>query len=321
MRARLIRELSIPAQVDVSRSPGGFKAVDSDRRTVTLLDHDLNRTAEIPMPSGMGRLASSVSPDGTTVAFANLDDTLVTGSDGSLRWHHRQPLPRRGLPQWPAVHLDASGLLWLYVPYGDDLAVFDAADGRELSRVRLASSIGAGEFLAHPDGEQIGLSVAQGQDGTDSVWARFDGQTIVLRHLPGEQLADVVTSGEFYLDLPHNDGTIAIRSCTNDAIIAVCDEQIPGFDWDNAEWLYLTAGALITDDRLLIAVDDGEAETETHVVLSTRSLQPLGTILYDTAIPPTSVVSAGNGRWLTTDRPHGRLRLWSLEADVLGTSR
>jgi hypothetical protein len=108
--------------------------------------------------------------------------------------------------------------------------VFDAQTGDEIDRTELSSYIGAGEFVAHPDGVHLGLSVAQGQDSTNSYWVHLDEGRIVVRELPGETLSGVAPCGVHYLDLPHVDTQLAIRRFVDDHIIASCGaDEIPGY--------------------------------------------------------------------------------------------
>lgn len=151
--------------------------------------------ARIPAPISDGRLGLAVSTDGSLAAVASLDRTVVTAADGTIHWQRESMIKPQGLPQTPAVHIDRDGRLWLYVPDGDHIAVLDARIGEEIDHRGLSSCIGAGEFVAHPDGVHLGLSVAQGQDGTNSYWLHLDEGRIVVRELPGETLACVAPSG------------------------------------------------------------------------------------------------------------------------------
>ncbi len=107
-----------------------------------------------------------------------------------------------------------------HLPDGDHIAVLDARTGEEIDRRGLGSRTGAGEFAVHPDGVHLGLSVAQGQDGTDSYWLHLDEGRIAVRDLPGETLAGVAPSGIHYLDLPHLGAQLAIRRCAGAALVA-----------------------------------------------------------------------------------------------------
>lgn len=143
----------------------------------------------------------------------------------------------------------------------------------------------------------LGLSVAQGQDGTNSYWLHLDESRIVVRRLPGETLAGVAPSGVHYLDLPHADTQVVIRRFVDDHILASCvANDVPGFELHDrtgidedaydangvASWLEPSgygpndgAGAYLDDDHVLVGVFTpayDKDETELHLVLSTRSL-------------------------------------------------
>jgi len=284
--------------------------------------------ARIPAPISDSRLAWAVSMDGSLAAVANLDRTVVTAADGTIHWQRESIINPQGLPQTPAVYIDGQRRLWLYVPDGDHIAVLDAMTGEEIDRRGLSSCIGAGEFVAHPDGVHLGLSVAQGQDGTNSYWLHVDEGRIVVRELPGETLASVAPSGGHYLDLPHLDTHVAIRRFVDDHILARClANDIPGFNLHNshgldedaygatglASWLGPSGyrsndggGAYLDDDHVLVGVFTAayhKDETELHLVLSTRSLQWVATVDYGQYGPPqaNSIVPGHDGRWLTYD--------------------
>ena len=235
------------------------------------------------------------------------------------------------------MHIGRDGRLWLYVPDGDHIAVLDARTGKEIDRTGRSSCIGAGEFVAHPDGVHLGLSVAQGQDGTNSYWLHLDEGRIVVRELPGETLAGVAPSGVHYLDLPHLGTQLAIRRFADDHVLASCAaNDVPGFELHDrpgpgedacvanglASWLGPSGyrpndgvGAYLDDDRVLVGVFTAaydKDETELHLVLSTRSLHWVATVDYGQYGPPraNSIVPGHDGRWLTYDWQAGIATLW-----------
>jgi hypothetical protein len=320
--------------------PTGFAVLDQPGHQLLVLDPKLAIVARIPAPISDDRFNGTVSTDGSLAAFASLDRTVVTDADGNIRWQQEFAIKRQGLPQMPAVHIDRAGRLWLYVPDGDHIAVFDARTGDEIDRTGLSSCIGAGEFVAHPGGVHVGLCVSQGQDGTNSYWLDLDEGRIVQRELPGETLAGITRSGHHYLDLPHVDTRIAIRRFVDDAIVASCvADEIPGFElhdrsgFDNdepdpdadASWRARPgyqpndgAGAFLNDDYVLVGVFTDaydEDETELHLILSRRSLRWVSTVDYGQHGPPAanSIVRGHHDHWLTYDWRAGVATLWEQE--------
>jgi len=317
--------------------PSGFTVLDRSGHHLVVLDRMLAPVARIPAPISDGRLGLAVSADGSLAAVADLGRTVVTAADGTIHWQRESVIKPQGLPQTPAVYIDRDGRLWLYVPDGDHIAVLDARTGQETDRRGLSSCIGAGEFVVHPDGVHLGLSVAQGQDGTNSYWLHLDEGRIVVRELPGETLAGVAPSGIHYLDLPHAGTQLAIRRFVDDRILASCEaNHVPGFelrdrpgpgegarDADSlASWLEPSgygpndgAGAYLDDDHVLVGVFTAaydKDETELHLVLSTRSLHWIATVDYGQYGPPraNSIVPGHDGRWLTYDWRAGIATLW-----------
>lgn len=335
MLARPVIRASLPGRP--AWLPSGFTVLDRSGHHLVVLDRTLAPVARIPAPVSDGRLGSAVSADGSLAAVAGLGRTVVTAADGTVVWQRESVIKPRGLPQTPAVHIDRGGRLWLYVPDGDHIAVLDARTGQEIDRRGLSSCIGAGEFVAHPDGVHLGLSVAQGQDGTNSYWLHLDEGRIVVRELPGETLAGVAPSGVHYLDLPHTGTQLAIRRFADDRILASCEaNHVPGLelrdrpgpgegarDADSlASWLEPSgygpndgAGAYLDDDHVLVGVFTAaydKDETELHLVLSTRSLHWVATVDYGRYGPPraNSIVPGHDGRWLTYDWRAGIATLW-----------
>src|SRR6185437_8111982 len=274
MLARPVTRAPLPSRP--AWHPSGFTALDRSGHHVVVLDRTLAPVARIPVPGSDGQSGWAVSADGSLAAVADLDRTVVVAADGTIAWHRESVIKRRGLPQTPAVHIDRDERLWLYVPDGDHIAVLSARTGEEIDRRGLSSCIGAGEFVAHPDRVHLGLSVAQGQDGTNSYWLHLDEGRIVARELPGETLAGVAPSGASYLDLPHLGTQLAIRRLADDHVLAGCAaNHIPGFElrdrpvpgegaWGApglASWLGPSgyrpndgAGAYLDDDHVLIGV-------------------------------------------------------------------
>ena len=332
MLARSVIRVPVPGRA--AWLPAGFAVLDRSGHQLLVLDRMLALAARIPIPMRDDQLDVTVSADRSWAAFASLDRTVVTDADGSVIWQQECMIERQGLPQRPAVHFDGAEHLWLYVPDGDQIAVFDAQTGEEIDRAGLSSCIGAGEFVAHPGGQYLGLSVAQGQDGTNSYWLHLDGGRIVVRELPGETLADVAPSGVHYLDLPHVDKLLAIRSFDDDHILASCEaDDIPGFEVHNLpslidgpaaelSWrgrseygLNDGAGAYLDDDHVLVGVvtaGHDDDKTELHVVLSTRSLRQIATVDYGHHGAPrqNSITRGHDGRWLTYDWRTGVAALW-----------
>jgi hypothetical protein len=335
MLARAVIRVPLPSRP--AWVPSGFTVLDRSGHRLVLLDRALAPVARVPAPSSDGGLGWAVSADGSLAAVAGLDRTVVMAADGTVAWQRESVIKRQGLPQTPAVHIGRDGRLWLYVPDGDHIAVLDARTGEEIDRTGLSSCIGAGEFVAHTDGVHLGLSVAQGQDGTNSYWLHLDEGRIIVRELPGETLAGVAPSGVHYLDLPHLGAQLAIRRFTDDHILASCaGNRIPGFELHDrpalgegaygapglASWLWPSgyrpndgAGAYLDDDHVLIGVFTAaydKDETELHLVLSTQSLRWVATVDYGRPGPPpsNSIVPGHDGRWLTYDWQAGLATLW-----------
>ncbi|BCJ69139.1 hypothetical protein [Polymorphospora rubra] len=314
MRPQLLAETSVPAARDVTYVDGvGWVVPQADGQAVTVLDDLLRPTARIPVPAGGAPFEASVGD--RHVAVVTLDHLAVVDLAGNLLWRRDQPVEAVGMPCTPNCHLDTRGMLWVYLPDGDHLAVFDAASGREIDRVELASQIGAATFWPHPDRTRVGLHVVMGQDGSYSWLVDLDGDRIVCRELAGECLSGFTSGGDRYLAMPHVDGELGIHDVATGTVVAGCAaDGIPGYPTD-PEYILIEAGAVVDDDLVIVGVntDEYETDTEEHLLLSTRDLRHVATVDYGQPMTTYAIRPAGgSGRWLTTGHDGDVVRLWQL---------
>lgn len=317
VRPILIAEIALPAFSWASWVPEvGWLVIQPADRSVTVLDAGLRAPVRTAVPVHAPQFMASVSE--RHLAVVTLDELVVADRDGAVLWRREHELPEAGEIWRPNCHLDAGGVLWVYLPNGDELVAYDAAAGREIDRVPLNSTVGVAHFFPHPDGERIGFYVAMGQDRPLSHVAWLAGGRIRGRDLPGGFLAGFTTSGDRYLAMPHADAPeLAFHDLASGAVVAACDPAaIPGHD---GEYRLMEAAVLADDDTVLVAVstDDFATDFEDHLALTTRGLGRRAHVDYGRAMTHNSIAAGdGHGRWLTRNKNDATVRLWQLPGHI-----
>ena len=282
-----------------------------------MLSPDLAHGVRVGVPIAAPRFGASVSDQ--HLAVVSLDEVVVCDRQGSPRWRRVHAIERAGLPCEPNCHLDAQGVLWVYLPHGDEdeLVAYQAATGDEIARTELDAYAGAAYFWPHPDRSQLGLHVAMGQDTPRSFLAWLDDARITGRELLGECLNGFTSSGQRYLTLPHDGRDIAIRDLATGAAVVACDRNdIPGYHRTTA-YALMEAAALVSDDYALVAVAADDSGFEEHLVLSTRTLRWQTDVDYGHTVTQNSIAATdGRGRWITSRSTDDTMRLWQLPDSI-----
>lgn len=318
MRPELIAELPLPSRGGITHVDDiGWLVTHPADQVVTILGPHLRTVTRIHVPTGAMRFQASVND--RYLAVVTLDGLAVLDREGEVLWRRGLTIERAGLPCEPNCYLNAHGVLWVYLPNGDELAAFDAATGNKIDRAPLESDVGAACFWPHPDRKRLGLHVAMGQDGSLSWLAWMDAGRIMRRGCPGECLTGFTSTGERYLALPHEGGEIAIRDvATGAAVVACAADNIPGYQCGH-DYTLMEAGALICDDFVLVAVADTgnfDAGTEGHLLLSTRALRWQASVDYAQSMTHNSIAATdGHGSWITAGHRDEVVRLWQLPDD------
>ncbi|MEU7650789.1 hypothetical protein AB0C42_15580 [Micromonospora taraxaci] len=309
----MIADVALPPVGWISEVAGvGWMVTHPTESSATILDTDLRVVTGFDVPVQAQRFMASVNQ--RHLAAVTLDELVVCDRHGQVLWRREHTLPCAGLPCVPNCHLDAEGVLWVYLPAGDELVAYDAATGAELDRARLDSSVGAAYFFPHPDGKRLGLHVAMGQDTPLSHLAWLADGRIQGRNLPGAFLHGFTSTGDRYLALPHSDvPEIAIRDVSTGAIVVACGStELPGYNGDS-DYSLMEAAALVSDDFVLVAVNtDDDGDFENHLLLSTRGLRWQADVDYGLDMTQNAIAAPdGQGRWLTKG-PDATVRLWQL---------
>jgi hypothetical protein len=184
---------------------------------------------------------------------------------------------------------------------------------------RLLEVAAAGcEPVHHPDGQTIGLSIGEGQDGSPIRWVRAHRDRIGLRFGPDEDRALVAVhpDGGEYLTTPHpgNADTLVRHRFADDRPIeelAAADVLGSGEGWD------LHAGYL-TDSLILASMFESGRDSGRHVLVQRAPMRLLGEVVHPGDEPPGWIVGPQQGTWLTVS-DHGAHR-WILASPAGGGS-
>ncbi|MFI0728019.1 hypothetical protein ACH4S9_03210 [Streptomyces sp. NPDC021225] len=233
--------------------------------------------------------------------------SAAVAADGKLVWAHiRGPLASDADPDPAAL---------------DEWLVLDAADGKVLARVDAQTAAAGSDHVPHPDPGQMGLSVGEGQDGVPLLWGRWDGRTLTVDRLGGDDwvLLAVSPSGDRFLTVTHYQETLAVHRAADGSVLAGADaatavprhpEMPPDSDEEEPYWDYY-AGFL--DEDTVIAATAGSDEefgAERHWLLDAARMGVAGQIDYPFPISgwPTAL---GDGTWLTRSEAGDALHLWT----------
>ncbi|GAA0914370.1 PQQ-binding-like beta-propeller repeat protein [Virgisporangium aurantiacum] len=305
MRPTLIGEVTVAEAGWITFHDGiGWLVHHRTERAVTVLGPDLRSAVRIDVPVALP-LRASVST--RHLAAVTLDELVVCDRQGTPLWRRELVIRRGGLPCEPNCHLDSHGVLWVYLPDGDELVAYDAGSGEEIARVGLDSSVGAAQFWPHPDGRRLGFHVAMGQDTPLSHLARLADGRITGRNLPGGFLTGFDSTGDRYLAMPHAGGELSIRDLTTgDPVVSGQTDDRP----------LMEAAAFVSDGYVLVALDTDDGY-EDHVLLSAATLSPCAEFHYGLPMQTNSIAATdGRGRWITHGHREDAIRLWQLPDPV-----
>jgi hypothetical protein len=160
----------------------------------------------------------AVAPDRSAVAVVSHGGISVHDGSGRPRWQRAHRIEPKQLALHSGVPLRRRPALGRTCRRATRICSSSttARHREEIARTALASDVGGGSFLHHPDHpDALGLQVAMGQDGSISWWAAVLGNDVDLRRAASECLTDTLPGGR-YLAVPHDDldDGVTVRSGT-----------------------------------------------------------------------------------------------------------
>lgn len=224
------------------------------------IDHHLQDLARFRLPEdALGNHA--IAPDLGLAAISGRSRVVAIDRAGRQVWEVPHPSWGRGDSERGACWFSADGQsVWAHVPTTngpDEWHLLDAK-GRLRGRVPLSCYSAGSNVIRHPDGNRVGLSVGEGQDGSETYFGRLeDGQPVVERLDDRSRvLAAFSPDGDHFLTTPHTSGPIQLHRVSDRAVIASLDPESV-FD-DDEDAFDLFAGFVRQDLVLFTAAECDE---------------------------------------------------------------
>jgi hypothetical protein len=282
-----------------ARSPDGV---------LTLLDDDLEDVVSFPLPADAAGV-DGIARDGTAAVVSANARVVVIDRHGQEQWAFHHPSWGRGDSERGSCWFSADGVeVWAHVPTEDDpdeWVVLEARTGRLIARAPLQCYAAGSDPIRHPDGSFQGLSVGEGQDGSESYWGRLEDDRLVVHRLDDRSrvLIDVSPNGRWFLTTPHGDGPVQVHRVPDGDVVATLGPETV-LDQDDG-WDFF--GGFFDDETIVLTSSDQDA----LVVARSPGLDAWETV-------PMPISRAGDGlrvapgRILTAGWLDGVVDLWEL---------
>lgn len=333
--------------------PGRRLLVQRGDTEVVTLDVDVpgtGRAPEVRFPAPWPRRFGSVtvSPDQDTVVFAGLHAVRSVEATGATRWEMRHgcwdgscPLMHLSFAEYAddEDHLYADSgsaavsgdgrLVWAHVrgPLGSDKdtedeqevwLVLNATDGEVLGRANTMTVASGSEHTPHPDPTQMGLSIAEGEEGSPVLWGRWDGQQLTTGHLGIERIIlGVSPSGRHLLTVPVGQWSLSLQRVEDGLVLRKLEakDTLPPHPGSTGEdrvyWDY--EAAFVDEDTVVAGTSECDARygTVRYWLVDVRGMALGGEIRYPFAVSGPAR-SAGDGTWYTVSKDRTSVHLWQL---------
>ena len=291
----------------VWRELSGWAACSQDG-PLTLLDDDLRDLVSFPLPSdAIG--VHGVAPDGTTAVVSANARVVVIDRHGREQWAFHHPSWGRGDSERGSCWFSEDGLVvWAHVPTEDDpdeWVVLEARTGQLIARAQLQCYAAGSEPIRQREGAFQGLSVGEGQDGSETYWGRLEDDRLVVHRLDDRSrvLIDVSPDGRWFLTTPHGDGPVQVHRVPDGDVVATLDPEMV-LDQDDG-WDFF--GGFYDDETIVLT----SSEQDALIVARSPGLDA-----WEEVPMPTSRAGGGlrvtRGRVLTAGWLDGLVEVWEL---------
>jgi len=306
--AQLVVARTLPARSVVVRDERFGWVVGSPDGELRALDDRLADLARFRLPrDALG--AHGVSPDLDVAAVAATSRVVAIDRAGNVVWEVAHLPWGRGGSERGSCWFSADGLyIWAHVPSNDgpdEWLLIDARDGALAGRSRLSCYSAGSRVIRHPDGRRVGLSVGEGQDGSETYFGWVaDGEPIVERFDDRSRvLVAFSPDGRHFMTTPHSVGPIRLHRVSDGESVASLDpgDVLPG---DQPFDLY---GGFVDGATVLFA------SPERDEVFTARLPDLDGVASIDLPIRRAGqFVGAFRGGVLTSDWATGETMVWRL---------
>jgi hypothetical protein len=234
---------------------------------------------------------------------------VVIDRHGREQWAFHHPSWGRGDSERGSCWFSDDGVVvWAHVPTEDDpdeWVVLEARTGRLIVRAPLQCYAAGSDPIRHPDATFQGLSVGEGQDGSETYWGRLEDDHLVVHRLDDRSrvLIDVSPNGRWFLTTPHGDGPVQVHRVPDGDVVATLDPETV-LDEDDG-WDFF--GGFFDDEMIVLT----SSERDSLVVARSPGLDAWEVV-------PMPISRAGDGlrvapgRILTAGWLDGVVDLWEL---------
>ncbi|MFC5637216.1 hypothetical protein [Streptomyces bullii] len=234
-------------------------------------------------------------------------------ADGTLVWAHirgplahEQPDRGRGTEEW---------------------LVINAGDGTVLARARTHTAAAGSFHVPHPDPNQMGLTIGEGQEGSPLRWGRWDGDTLAVDSFGGENrvLLAVSPTGDRLLTVTHDQDTVALHRVSDGAVEAelsavavprhpsVESEPSGTFEDDETQAFFDYGGGFLNEDTVVVGTVESDEEfgTGRHWLVDTARMRLTDRLTYPFEVSGLPQ-ALGDGTWYTVSDTENALHVWAL---------
>jgi hypothetical protein len=212
--------------------------VDSADGDLLALDDRLRDIARFRLPEdALGK--HGISPDRQTATVSARSRVVVVDRAGSTVWEVPHASWGGGDSQRGSCWFSADGrFVWAHVPTDDgpdEWLLLGAKSGTTAGRVRLSCYSAGSDVIRHPDGNHVGLSVGEGQDGSETYFGRVQGGSPAVDRLDDRSRVLVAFSpdGDRFLTTAHSSGPLQLHRSSDHAVVAALEPEA-AFDGDDA---------------------------------------------------------------------------------------
>ena len=306
----VIRESSrrLEPRSEISRDDRFGWCVSSAGGDLTALDDELRDLARFRLPNdSLGTPA--VSPDLRVAAISAESRVVVVGPEGLTTWEVPHPSWGRGDSERGSCWFSDDGrIVWAHVPTEDgpdEWLLIDAESGAISGRASLSCYSAGSSVIRHPDGIHVGMSVGEGQDGSETYFGRVEDDSPIVQRLDDRSrvLVSFSDDGAHFLTTPHSSGPLEIHSFPDGRVVGSVE---PDATLEVDDEFDLFGGFIGPDLVLFTSVGRDDVVVSPAHDLGNSQVVPMpiaraGTFLW--------VVS---GRFLVSDWLTGETTVWRL---------
>lgn len=228
VRAVIESSRRLPPRSAVTRDEQfGWCIASPDGELLAVDDHlrDLARF-RLPEDSVGGH---GIRSDLNVAAVSGRSRVVAIDRAGSEVWEVPHPAWGRGDSERGSCWFSADGVyVWAHVPTEDapdEWLLIESGSGGVAGRVPLSCYSAGSGMIRHPDNNRVGLSVGEGQDGSETYFGHVEHGLPVVERLDDRSRILIAFSpdGVHFLSMPHSSGPIQLHRVADGGVVASLD--------------------------------------------------------------------------------------------------